>query len=147
MKRLFEHTNLSTVYRGSIFSTVEIAFGDGPQHSRKNYDAMYDTMEAITVCGRYDSQKRGRLVLWDDDFSVCLYPGSTVLFPSGSKRFSFVGVEEDETFCIFRQFCHAGVLRWVENDFRGEAELEHELELADEVGALEAHRLERRSAA
>lgn len=142
MKRLEARTNLKPVYPGSVFSTVEVSFGDGPQHSRKNPDAQYDTMEAITVCGRYDWQKRGRLVMWDDDVSVCLYPGTTVLFPTGTKRFSYVGVDADETFCMFRQFCHAGVLLWIENNFRSETELASDLSEEDFI-AYQAERQDR----
>ncbi|KAJ7492942.1 hypothetical protein B0H11DRAFT_2228265 [Mycena galericulata] len=136
------YTHLSPAFPDSVFTTSEIAFGDGPQHSRKNPDAKYDTMEALTICGAYEWRTRGRIVFWDDDASIPLRPGTTLMFPAGTKRFSFVGVNPDETFCIFRQFCHAGVIRWFEKGCRSNADFEAQ-ESEEKLAAFNAQRRRR----
>ncbi|KAJ7439286.1 hypothetical protein B0H11DRAFT_1934715 [Mycena galericulata] len=118
-------TQISPAFPDSVFTTTEIAFGDGPQLSRKNREARFDTMEALTVGGTYAWEEgRPLLVFWDDFAVFPLRPGTTVLYPAGTKRFSFVGVAPHETFYIFQQFCHAEILRWIEKDFRSDYEFE-----------------------
>ncbi|KAJ7735254.1 hypothetical protein DFH07DRAFT_967255 [Mycena maculata] len=122
-------TTLHPVFPG-IFTTSEIAFADGPQHSRRNREIQYDTLEAVTVCGDYEWHEHGRIVFWDHDKSVALRPGTTLLFPAGAMRFSFVGVAAHEKICLFRQFCHASVLRWLEKD--GLSDTQFELTTSEE---------------
>ncbi|KAJ7849478.1 hypothetical protein B0H13DRAFT_1645009, partial [Mycena leptocephala] len=105
---------LSTPFPNSIFTTTEISFCDVPNLSRKNWDATFYGLEVITSCGNYDWQERGGLISWDDDRVIPLPPGTTVVFPAGTKRFSFIPVAPDESRFLFRQFCHAGIFRWIE---------------------------------
>ncbi|KAJ7784908.1 hypothetical protein DFH07DRAFT_726243 [Mycena maculata] len=125
MNVITDLTRLCPPFKNSVFTTCEISFVDGPQYSSKNREAQFDIREALTICGNYAwQQKHGRIVFWDDDKSIPLRPGTTVLFPSGTKRFSFIGVEPGESICIFRQYCHAGVLRFFARGCQSDAQFE-----------------------
>ncbi|KAJ7772557.1 hypothetical protein DFH07DRAFT_953023 [Mycena maculata] len=134
-------TTLHMPFPDSVFTTSEILFIDRPQHARKNCEAQYDTMEALTICGEYNWwENRGRLIFWDDCRSILLKPGTTVLFPVGTKHFSFVGVEPGETICVFWQFCHASALRWLAKDCQSDTQFEAEVS-DEELEAFKAERL------
>ncbi|KAJ7126216.1 hypothetical protein C8R44DRAFT_582075, partial [Mycena epipterygia] len=109
---------VAPAFQNSVFTTAEISFCDAPSLSQKGLDNIFYAMDAITTCGDYAWRERGSLILWDDHKVLCMPPGSTVLFPSGSKRYSFVAVAPHETRYLFRQSCNAGALRWVDKGFR-----------------------------
>ncbi|KAJ7702737.1 hypothetical protein B0H17DRAFT_922954 [Mycena rosella] len=88
-------------------------------------------MEAITVLGLYDYKERGQLVSWEDSGMVEVRPGSMLLFPAGTKGYSFVAVALHETRYLFRQFCHGSILRWVEKGGRSDSEWEEFLSPQD----------------
>ncbi|KAJ7893750.1 hypothetical protein B0H13DRAFT_1625090 [Mycena leptocephala] len=111
-------------FKNSVFTTSEINFCDAPSVSRQNYDAAFDTMEAFTSLGFYDHEKGGHLILPDDNKVIELPPGTTVLLPAGTKRFNFAAVGKREKRFLFRQFCSAGVLRWVEKGGRTDREFQ-----------------------
>ncbi|KAJ6503117.1 hypothetical protein DFH09DRAFT_944194 [Mycena vulgaris] len=81
-------------------------------------------MEVITSIGKYAHEKRGHIIFWDEHKVIELPSGTTVMFPAGTKRYSFVPVAADEERFLFRQFCHAGVLRWVEKGGKSDSEFE-----------------------
>ncbi|KAJ7450434.1 hypothetical protein FB451DRAFT_1052313 [Mycena latifolia] len=81
-------------------------------------------MEVITSFGTYDHKKRGHILFWDDDKVVELPSGASVMFPAGSKRYSFLPVDGHEERFLFRQFCHASVFRWVEKGGHSDTEFE-----------------------
>lgn len=131
VNRLRELRNLCTPFSNSVFTTCEITFGDVPDLSRKNWDATFYGFEAITVGGSYDWRVRGGIIFWDDDRVFPLRPGSTVLFPAGTKRFSFVPVAQHETWYTIRQFCHASALRWVEKGGRSDSIFDRKASLVE----------------
>ncbi|KAJ7784195.1 hypothetical protein B0H16DRAFT_1296294 [Mycena metata] len=146
VRELNDRLNLETPFQSSVFTTAQIIFGDVPNLSRKNSDANFYAFEAITSFGNYDWQKRGGLILWDDDRVIPLRPGATVVVPTGSKPYSFVPVAADETRVLLRQFCHAGALRWVDKGGRSDAQFD--LTATDaEKAAWEAKRVARGEAA
>lgn len=116
-------------YDNSVFTTSEINFCDAPSVPRKNYDASFETMEAITVLGSYDHQKGGHIVFSDDDAMVELPVGATVLFPAGTKRYNFAAVGKNEQRFLFRQFCSAGVFRWIDKGGRSDNDFDHKAPL------------------
>ncbi|KAJ7078531.1 hypothetical protein C8R43DRAFT_910356, partial [Mycena crocata] len=118
--RLHELRGLQPRYPNSVFTTIEVAFCDVPNLSRKNFDAIFYGMEVFTVRGDSAWEKRGGIIMWDDGKYIPLRPGTTVIFPVGTKRFSFVPVAPHETRFIFRQYGHAGVMRWVEKGGRSD---------------------------
>ncbi|KAJ7083933.1 hypothetical protein B0H15DRAFT_784575, partial [Mycena belliarum] len=115
---------VSTPFPDSVFTTCKISFCDAPSVAEKNEDAACETMEAVTIIGNYDHTKRGQFVSWEDGKIVQVRSGSTVLFPAGTKRYSFLAVAPNETRYLFRQYCNAGVLRWIEKGGRSDQEWE-----------------------
>ncbi|KAJ7666202.1 hypothetical protein DFH06DRAFT_925247, partial [Mycena polygramma] len=99
-------------FANSVFTTAEISFCDVPNLSRKNWESTFYGLEAITSCGTYDWEERRGIILWDDDRVIPMPPGTTVVFPAGAKQYSFVPVAPHESRYLFRQYCHAGALRW-----------------------------------
>ncbi|KAJ7735171.1 hypothetical protein B0H16DRAFT_1731435 [Mycena metata] len=132
---------ISTPFANSVFTTSEIAFCDVPNVSRKNWEATFYAFEAITSCGDYDWKERGGIILWDDDHIIPLRPGTTIVFPGGTKRYSFIPVAAHETRYIFRQYCHASALRFVE---KGRCDADFDADASDgEVEAWETKRTRR----
>ncbi|KAJ7095497.1 hypothetical protein C8R43DRAFT_1141751 [Mycena crocata] len=108
-------------YLDSVFTTCEVAFVDVPGLSRTNFDATLEGMEALTVGGNFTESG---IAFWDDETVISLRPGGTVLFPSGTKRFSFVALKPNETMYVFRQFCCAGAVRWLQKGNRSDSEFD-----------------------
>ncbi|KAJ7825683.1 hypothetical protein B0H13DRAFT_1657876, partial [Mycena leptocephala] len=129
-------------FQNSVFTTSEISFGDAPSPVRKNTQAAFDTLEAVTVVGNWDHKTGGGILFPEDESVVQLKPGATVLYPSGTKRFSWVAIAPHEKRYFFRQFCHAGVLRWIEKGGRSDTEFE-DLASAPEIAAWNAQRAKR----
>ncbi|KAJ7462422.1 hypothetical protein FB451DRAFT_1026761 [Mycena latifolia] len=98
-------------------------------------------MEAITSFGNYDYKKGGQLVSWDDKAVIEVPPGATVLLPTGTKRYSFMAVAPSERRYLFRQYCNAGALRWVEKGGRSDREWENILS-EEELDAWKGKRVE-----
>ncbi|KAJ7823662.1 hypothetical protein B0H13DRAFT_1654926 [Mycena leptocephala] len=116
--------NLRPPFPDSVFTTAEICYCDVPNPSRKNWDGAFYGLEAFTTCGAYDWTERGGIVFWDDDRVIPLRPGTTVVFPAGTKRFSFVPVAPHEKQFIFRQYSNMGAFRWIEKGGRSDSEFE-----------------------
>jgi hypothetical protein len=129
-------------YQHSVFTTTVISSGNAPSPAHKNVGTAFNTMEVITVMGSWDSRKGGGIFFWDDDTLIELIPGSTVLFPAGTKHYSLVAVAPHETRYVFRQYCHAGVMRWVEKGGRSDIEFDVGAK-RDEVEAWEEIRTKR----
>jgi hypothetical protein len=133
---------VSPPFKNSVFTTAEINFCDTPNISRKNEDAAFDTMEAVTSFGSYDHTQGGHIVFADDHGMLEMPVGTTVLFPAGTKRYTFAAVGKNEHRYLFRQFCSAGVLRWVDKGGRTDHQFACEASL-EERAAWEAMRQQR----
>ncbi|KAJ7138905.1 hypothetical protein C8R46DRAFT_921768 [Mycena filopes] len=129
-------------YKHSVFTTVQIEHSLEPKTVHKNVQAAFDTMEAITVLGHWNHKKGGGVWLSGDDSVLELIPGATFIVPTGSKAYSMVGVGPGERQYLFRQFCNAGVLRWVEKVGRSDTEFEADA-LPEEKSAWAEHRARR----
>ncbi|KAJ7115651.1 hypothetical protein C8R43DRAFT_1138108 [Mycena crocata] len=128
-------------FSNSVFTTGEISFCDAPALSRKNFDSSPGTLEAICSVGQYDYNTGGFCHFWDDEGMIEVPPGTTILFPAG-KRYSFMPVGKGEKRYLFRQFCNAGVVRWIEKD--GMSDSEFDLHASPEaIEAWEEKRLQR----
>ncbi|KAJ6557790.1 hypothetical protein B0H19DRAFT_945973 [Mycena capillaripes] len=90
-------------------------------------------MEAITVIGSYDHKKGGHIVFCDDNEMIEMPVGATVLFPAGTKRYFFAAVGKGEHQYLFKQFCNAGALRWVEKNRRTDLEFANDAPLEEFV--------------
>ncbi|KAJ7511172.1 hypothetical protein B0H11DRAFT_1700528 [Mycena galericulata] len=144
MDLLRQRTNLGPAFPDSVFTTSEIVLCDAPNISRKNLDTVFYGFEAIIVLGSYDWKERGGLVLWHNETVIPLRPGGGALFPAGTMRYSFVPVAAHERQYLFRQYCHASVLRWVDKGFRSDTEFEATAS-QEELAAWEAMRATRGS--
>ncbi|KAJ7028876.1 hypothetical protein C8F04DRAFT_963409, partial [Mycena alexandri] len=133
-------------YKHSVFTTTEVEYSDAPQTVHKNIQAAFDTMEAITVLGNWNHRTGGGVWFPQDKALVELVPGATVLIPAGTKPYSLVGVRPHEKQFVFRQFCNAGVLRWVKKGLRSDTEFEQGAS-PDELAAWEEYRVLRGRAA
>ncbi|KAJ7673624.1 hypothetical protein B0H17DRAFT_911239, partial [Mycena rosella] len=79
---------------------------------------------AIIVVGKYAHKERGQLILGQDKAMVEVPSGTTLIFPSGTKHFSFAAVAPHETRYLFRQYCDAVVIRWIQKGSLSDAEFE-----------------------
>ncbi|KAJ7652312.1 hypothetical protein B0H17DRAFT_1214977 [Mycena rosella] len=105
---LVDHQIVYPAFDNSVFTTTEINFCDAPTLSQKNYNGAIDTMEVVTLIGFHPHQKSGYIVFWEDDKVLEIPWGGSVI----GQRF------------LFRQFCHASVLRWVDKGGRSNTEFE-----------------------
>ncbi|KAJ7801670.1 hypothetical protein B0H14DRAFT_2386217 [Mycena olivaceomarginata] len=99
-------------------------------------------MEAVTSFGSYDHTQGGHIVFADDHGMFEMPVGTTVLFPAGTKRYTFAAVGKNEHRYLFRQFCSAGVLRWVDKGGRTDLQFAREASL-EQQAAWEAMRQQR----
>ncbi|KAF7288421.1 hypothetical protein HMN09_01394600 [Mycena chlorophos] len=81
---------------------------------------------AITALGNFDPTKGGHLVLWDLRMVVEFPPGATILIPSATLVHSNTPVSKHEHRASFTQYTAGGLFRYVDNDFRTEAQLASE---------------------
>ncbi|KAJ6465538.1 hypothetical protein C8R47DRAFT_991404 [Mycena vitilis] len=83
-------------------------------------------MEVLTVFGAWNHKTGGGILFADGDGVVELIPGASVVIPSGTKAYALMPVGLGETRYVFRQYCHAGVLRWVEKGGRSDKEFDRD---------------------
>ncbi|KAJ7807494.1 hypothetical protein B0H14DRAFT_2525689 [Mycena olivaceomarginata] len=122
----------SAEFSGSVLSTTEIHLPRS-MSPRKCWDVRFDTIEVLTVLGRYNDKRRGHLISWDDGSIYDLPPGTTVLIPSGAKSRSFVPVTANEKQFIFRQYFHSSILRWIEKGGYSDSSCEREATESDDA--------------
>ncbi|KAJ7457543.1 hypothetical protein B0H11DRAFT_2243300 [Mycena galericulata] len=139
MNQLVDRRIVAPPFDHSVFTTCEISFCDAPRPTSKNYDSLFYGMELITSIGDYEG---GGIIFSDDEGVLPLLSGSTVAFPAGTKRYTFESVAPHETRFLIRQFCHAGIMRWVDKGGRSDMEFERNASAADKA-AWEAYRLTR----
>ncbi|KAK7000621.1 hypothetical protein R3P38DRAFT_3218884 [Favolaschia claudopus] len=108
-------------FSDSVFTSAAFCFGDAPSAPETNDDAAIDTMEAFTVLGKFDA---GHLELQDEEKIIKLRAGTTVLLAAGSKPYKFSAVGKTEHLYVFRQWCSAGILRWIEKGGRSDTEFQ-----------------------
>ncbi|KAJ7436227.1 hypothetical protein FB451DRAFT_1061888 [Mycena latifolia] len=81
---------------------------------------------AIQAAGPFDATKGGHLVLWDLKLAVEFPHGALILVPSATIAHSNVPVQNGDKRISFTQFTAGGLMRFVDNGFRTEAQLEAE---------------------
>ncbi|KAJ7633684.1 hypothetical protein DFH06DRAFT_1337169 [Mycena polygramma] len=108
-------------YEHSVFTTTEIVFSGEPV-TFKDTNVAFNTWELLTFFGSWDSKKGGGILFSDEEGLVELVPGATVAFLAGAKSYTLMPIAAHETWYIFRQYCHASVLRWVQKGGRSDVE-------------------------
>ncbi|KAJ7200123.1 hypothetical protein GGX14DRAFT_372482, partial [Mycena pura] len=81
---------------------------------------------AVTAMGDFDARTGGHLVLWDLKLVVEFPHAATILLPSATIAHSNIPVAANETRASFTQYTPGGLLRYVDNGFRTERELQEE---------------------
>ncbi|KAK7046221.1 hypothetical protein R3P38DRAFT_2765093 [Favolaschia claudopus] len=117
-------------FEDSIFTMAQLDFDIEPVPGL-NRDAALGMMEAMTFLGDYNSRLGGYLIYNKDGARFEVPPGITVIFPSGFQEFTITPVRKNERRYIFRQFCSAGVHRWVDKGGRTDAEFARDATLAE----------------
>ncbi|KAJ7192618.1 hypothetical protein GGX14DRAFT_379917 [Mycena pura] len=81
---------------------------------------------AVTAMGEFDHRTGGHLVLWDLELVVEFPHAATILLPSATIAHSNIPVGVDEMRGSFTQYTPGGLIRYVDNGFRTEGELQEE---------------------
>jgi hypothetical protein len=79
---------------------------------------------AIQALGDFDSTLGGHIILWDLKLVIEFPSGSTILIPSATITHSNIQIRAGESRSSFTQYCAGGILRWVDNGFQTENELQ-----------------------
>ncbi|KAK7043452.1 hypothetical protein R3P38DRAFT_3347620 [Favolaschia claudopus] len=106
-------------FPGSVFTTTHLDFACKDSVPQLNRDAALGSMEAITFLGKYTG---GRVKLNEDGTEFEAPPGTTIVFLSRTQSFTLSPLAKNERRYLFRQFCSAGVHRWVEKGGHTDAE-------------------------
>ncbi|KAJ7701140.1 hypothetical protein B0H17DRAFT_924760 [Mycena rosella] len=124
------HTHLPHLHRnfsGSVFSCA--AFNFGPRVCTFRHRDVLNLPFgwcAIQAAGHFDVTKGGHLVLWDLKLAVEFPHGALIFVPSATITHSNVPVGPDETRISFTQFTAGGLMRYVDNGFRTEEQLQEQ---------------------
>jgi hypothetical protein len=113
-------------FQHSIFTTTEIDFCTVLAPQNKNLDAAFDTFELLTVLGFWNHKAGGGIQFTDGDGVMELVPGATVAIPSGTKGYRLLPIASHEKRYVFRQYSHAGVLRWMRKGGRSDREFDRD---------------------
>ncbi|KAK6969081.1 hypothetical protein R3P38DRAFT_3244084 [Favolaschia claudopus] len=129
---------VTSPFTSSAFTSAAFNFGDAPSVPDTNDDAAIETFEAITVVGKFDEDEGGHLELQDENKIIKLSAGTTVLLATGSKPYKFSAVGKTEHLFLFRQWCSAGVFRWLCKGGRTDAEFQKDASFEDRLSWLNA---------
>ncbi|KAJ7155576.1 hypothetical protein C8R43DRAFT_1000503 [Mycena crocata] len=81
---------------------------------------------AVQALGRFDPRKGGHLILWDLKLVIEFPHGATILLPSATVEHSNIPVQPGDERASFTQYTAGGLMRYVDNGFRTEQELEEQ---------------------
>ncbi|KAJ7798999.1 hypothetical protein B0H13DRAFT_1673803 [Mycena leptocephala] len=113
-------------FEHSVFTMTEIDFGNVPYPLHKNLDTVFDTFELLTVLGFWNHKAGGGIQFMDGDGVMELIPGATVAIPTGTKGYRLLPIASHEKRYVFRQYCHASVLRWMTKGGRSDREFDRD---------------------
>lgn len=109
---------------GGAFTASEVFLGSVESPPRLDDRDMLWGWRAITALGRYDADRGGEIILWDEKKVIKFPVGSTFLFPAAFMRYSFTSVGPLEKRYALSQYSEAGLYRYVENGFMSEGSFE-----------------------
>ncbi|KAJ6599944.1 hypothetical protein DFH09DRAFT_1303296 [Mycena vulgaris] len=119
--------HLGRNFEKSVFSCA--AFNFGPNvWTFKHRDVLNVPFGwcAVQALGRFDPTKGGHLVLWDLKLVIEFPPGATILLPSATIAHSNIPVQAGDRRASFTQYTPGGLIRYIDNGFRTEGDLESE---------------------
>jgi hypothetical protein len=106
------------------------AFNFGPQvcckghRDASNYPPSWCAIQAL---GQFNARRGGHLVIKELKIFIQFPAGSTIHLPSALLTHGNTPVEGDEIRISFTQFCPGGLIRWVDNDFQTQKDMEKRL--------------------
>ncbi|KAJ7028796.1 hypothetical protein C8F04DRAFT_963568, partial [Mycena alexandri] len=80
-------------------------------------------MCVVTSMGPFDAVKGGHMVLWELKLVIEFPSASSILLPSATITHSNLPVQPGDARASFTQYTGGGLMRFVDNGFRTEAEL------------------------
>jgi hypothetical protein len=124
------HKKLSHLGRNfdkSVFSCAAFNFGPNAW-TFKHRDVLNVPFGwcAVTAMGNFNPRAGGHLVLWDLKLVVEFPHAATILLPSATIAHSNIPVGANEARGSFTQFTPGGLIRYVDNGFRTEGELQED---------------------
>ncbi|KAJ7023106.1 hypothetical protein C8F04DRAFT_970503 [Mycena alexandri] len=117
-------SDLEPNFPKSVFSAA--AFNFGPNvWTFKHRDVLNAPfgMCTITAMGPFDATKGGHIILWELKLVIEFPAASTILIPSATITHSNLPVQDGDERASFTQYTGGGLMRFVDNGFRTEAEL------------------------
>ncbi|KAJ7020576.1 hypothetical protein C8F04DRAFT_1274881 [Mycena alexandri] len=121
------HAKVSGLERNfpkSIFAAA--AFNFGPDVWTYKHRDILNTpfgMCVVTSMGPFDAVKGGHMVLWELKLVIEFPSASSILLPSATITHSNLPVQPGDARASFTQYTGGGLMRFVDNGFRTEAEL------------------------
>lgn len=109
---------LVSIFSNSVYPAV--AFNCGPQTTCKLHtdDGNAARMPcAVTAMGKWDSSKRGKVILWSIKRFIAIPHGATYWIPSATVPHGNTPIGKDESRGSLTQYCAGGLLRWVAYGF------------------------------
>ncbi|KAJ7104987.1 hypothetical protein C8R44DRAFT_834506 [Mycena epipterygia] len=104
------------MFAKSVFSSATFNFGPNVW-TYKHRDSSQSPLRLV---------RRGHLVLWDLELIIEFPAGATILLPSATIAHSNIPVQAGDSRASFTQYTGGGLLRYIDNGFRTEAELQEE---------------------
>lgn len=122
-----EFPHLGRNFPKSVFSCAAFNFGPSAW-TYKHRDILNIPFGwcAVTAMGDFDPSTGGHLVLWDLKMVVEFPHAATILLPSATIAHSNIPVGAHEARGSFTQYTPGGLIRYVDNGFCTEAELQEE---------------------
>jgi hypothetical protein len=81
---------------------------------------------SIQALGDFDPKAGGHLILWDLKMVIEFPPGALILIPSSTLTHSNIPVQQGDSRASFTQYFGGGLLRYIDNGFRTEGELQRQ---------------------
>ncbi|KAJ7886596.1 hypothetical protein B0H14DRAFT_3082162 [Mycena olivaceomarginata] len=108
-----------------VFSAAAFNFGpDVWTFKHRNVLNIPFGMCAVQAMGKFDATKGGYLILWELKRVIEFPAGGTILLPSATITHSSIPVQPGEERASFTQYTAGGLIRYADNGFRTEKELE-----------------------
>ncbi|KAJ7080780.1 hypothetical protein B0H15DRAFT_953377 [Mycena belliarum] len=108
----------------SVFSGAAFNFGNVWTFRHRDVHNIPFGWCGIQAAGPFDASKGGHLIFWDLRLAVEFPHGALILMPSATIAHSNIPVQAGDRRISFTQFTAGGLMRYVDNGFRTDGDLE-----------------------